>query len=421
MSGFFQTSTAMWKSLPKATIAVGHDTKAFFHSPHLLKPFPPPLDRAVIDVLSEEQKDGARHVMLDLTNRMATSMCPDLLSSRLLGRLVDVVSTVSSLETKLSDFIPRVNKVSALFLELFGGSVGSKPKLLVLGAVTGHTLVVRLDKLLGPGYDNSNWFTRLPACLRNLLLDPSIPLLGSGIRRKLQGVTGLSSFSCIDVEELLGFLRQHESFQWSDQRDLTSGTLSLSGFCHLAYDHYFGPIPGDVSSIRAHVARFGNPYKDDEWPCWRKEESLFSWASCLNDFQLTFLHCRVVASFVPILLYGVLSLSTGCLLANRKSSVYSVLTSCVEKLRFRGASRDLLLGRSRGFLRMFGPVDLIDPKYQYHIVTTSDFLELSTAIYVSRNTGSHVLSPGTMDQRMLLANTVANSQNGGKTTVGSHV
>ena len=96
-----------------------------------------------------------------------------------------------------------------------------------------------------------------------------------------------------------------------------------------------------------------------------------------------------MASFVPILLYGVLSLSTGCLLANRKSSVYTVLTSCVEKLRFRGASRDLLLGRSRGFLRMFGPVDLIDPKYQYHIVTTSDFLELSTAIYVSRNTGSH--------------------------------
>ena len=405
----------MWKGIPKSKVAVRYDRSALFRSPHLVGPFPPKISEEVRQILTQKELDGTQRIIIDITNMMAASMCPDIHEGKLLEKKIDIVSSISLLDAKLPQFVRRAHEASALFIDVFSDHGDSLPKLLVLGTMAGQTFIVRLDRLLVPGYSKWNWFARLPSSLRDFIKDPSVPLVGKGVTRIFNGTGGFTDSSFINVEELLEVLRLHEFFPWASQRIIGQEKLSLPGLCHLIFDHFFGPIGDSNEVIRAHVAKFGNPYQENEWPCWRRCGSLESWGSCLNDFQLTFLYSCVVSSFIPLLLYGVIALCSGGCLVDRSSDASSVLASCAQRLRHPGTAREILSGYSRGVLRLFGPVNLMNPYYQYMVFDQDDFLQVGRSIYSPEDLLHSRISLDTSD----MVNKVASSFNKGKTTVGS--
>ena len=401
-------------------MVVRFNGSAFFNSPHLINPFPPRIDKDVLKVLSQEEITGTQRVVLDMVNHLAGSMCPDLLDDRVLAGKVEVVSAKGTLEEKLPAFLLHVEKASCMFLEVLRPEDSYRPKLLVLGALDGQTMVLRLDMMLGPGCSSTNWFSLLPSCLREAIRNPAFPLLVQDVQN-LSGVSGLSDVVTIDTTDLLRVLRGHEFFAWADKRDFLSRPLDIFSLCHLLYGHLFGLVTGGESGVRQHVARYGNPYPENEWPSWRHADVLGSWGSCLDTFQLTHLHCRVVASFIPVVLYGVFSLTMACFFADKDSCMFSTLTGCVQKLRYKGAADDLLFGYRRGPLCLFGPIDLLSPSHQYKIGTAADFEAAFSAIY---DIDQGVSVPSTTmansrNKRLVLANMAVSSRTEGETTVGS--
>ena len=404
------------------SVAVKYDPSAFFRSCRRMRPFPPQMSDNVFEILSKEEVDGAHRFMLEMTNQMSVSMCPDLFEDTVLERQVHVVSTETVLKEKLTEFLLEVRKACGLYFDVLPEVGQQTPRLLVLGAITGYTLVIRLDRFLDGKHDHANWFFKLPICLREVLLDSDLPLIGCNLAQKIKGISALSGHAYVDVEDLLNVLKGHESFAWADERDRSHKRMTLHDFCHMVYGHFFGPIHAAADEVRRHVACFGNPYQENDWPCWRQQGHLLRWGPCLNGFQLTYLHCQVRAGFVPLLLYGVLALAEGSYLADRNSCMFSILLSCVQKLRYKGAVADLLAGRGAQVLQISGPVDFICPEFQYRIESTTDFESAVCAVYppvVSKVTSGCSSGKADMENRVRLANTACFFPSGNIPAVGS--
>ena len=82
------------------------------------------MSREVLDFLGDEEIEGARNLMLQMTNRMASSMCPDIFSDKILACQVEVVSSVTLLDQKLPGFLMDVKKASGLFSTFWGKVIG---------------------------------------------------------------------------------------------------------------------------------------------------------------------------------------------------------------------------------------------------------------------------------------------------------
>ena len=108
----------MWKSLPKMSVAVKYDPSAFFKSCREMRPFPPQMSDDLFEILSKEEVDGARRFMLEMTNQMSISMCPDLFEDTVLERQVHVVSTETVLKEKLTEFLLEVRKACGLYFDV---------------------------------------------------------------------------------------------------------------------------------------------------------------------------------------------------------------------------------------------------------------------------------------------------------------
>ena len=179
------------------SVAVKYDPSAFFRSCRKMRPFPPQMSDDVFEILSKEEVDGARRFMLEMTNQMSVSMCPDLFEDTVLERKVHVVSTETVLKKKLTEFLLEVRKACGLYFDVLPEVGQQTPRLLVLGAITGYTLVIRLDRLLDGKHDHTNCFFKLPICLREVLLDSDLPLIGCNLAQKIKGISALSGHAYV--------------------------------------------------------------------------------------------------------------------------------------------------------------------------------------------------------------------------------
>ena len=172
----------MYRSNLKHRLPVRHDTSAMFFSHHKVGSFPPQMDATTVRLLTGEEFAAPRGLMVEMTNRMAWSMCPDLHDDARLSRHVTIVASEEVLVQKLPEFMMAVRQSHGLFYNTIAEYGQVKPRILLLGAITGHCLVIRLDALIGYSkYNQSNWFFKLPSSLREALLDDDIPFIGSGI------------------------------------------------------------------------------------------------------------------------------------------------------------------------------------------------------------------------------------------------
>ena len=310
---------------------------AMSRSVHRYQAFPPMIHADVCNLMDDSEKNQCRQLTLEMFNIMSSMMCPDILADSQLERLVKVVANTPMLKESLGSISQEARSIGGLVIDWKTDYGSLKPRLLLLGVVTGRGIVVRIEGILGhSNYDQFNWVSLLPSCLRDLL-HSDITFLGNGIRAKLSQVQSLADHPTIDVMDMLGVLVPHELFAWQP----IDTTLTLRRFCFLLFDHQYGPHPANQ------VLNHKDYGQGTGLPCWRKPEELMTWGRCLSSFQLTFLRNEFVAPFLPLLTYAMFCLAEGRYLPGVGSSVNGLLHFIIAHQRTGGATIDLLTGADK--------------------------------------------------------------------------